>query len=78
MTKYLQRTFWVESEGKVQRGIALGVLMVDVGAAHQQQLHEATVVVLASHQQQRIALLVLKLNRGCGCVCVWGGGLEDG
>ena len=52
----------VESHGEVQRCVAVRVLMVDRSAAVYEQLCHAPICVLASDEQQGVALLVLGVD----------------
>ena len=52
----------VVRHGEVQRRVAVRVLVVDVRAAVYEQLGHALVRVLARHEQQRVALLVLGVD----------------
>ena len=47
---------------KVHGGVALRVLVVDVGAASEHKLHKLLVAVLGADEQQRVALVVLAVH----------------
>ena len=57
-----KRAVRVVGHGEVECAVAVRVLVVDVGAPGQHQLHELSVAVLRADEQQGVALVVLAVD----------------